>query len=118
MDGVHDMLEGNLMPRPPAVLPSIINITYIGVNNLPKKWVYSMFRVRRHAVIEALQWLKENNPKYYGTIEISKERLEKLPEDDVPTEILSIIRQSTDEGILDDENDNYVQRDHDANDSE
>jgi hypothetical protein len=112
-DGICDMLEGNLMPRSPAILPSIITITYIGVSEPPKQWMRSMFRIRRQAIFGALTWLKQNNPRYYDTIEICHDRLATLPEDDVPAEITSIIRQCTDEGVLDDENDNYVQRDHD-----
>jgi hypothetical protein len=59
-------------------------------------------------VAEALQWLKANNPKYYGDIEISTSHIQDLPEDDVPGEILGLIRQSTDTGIIDQESDGYL----------
>lgn len=52
-----------------------------------KNWLRSTFRVRCHAVHDALQWLKLHNPKYYGQIEISPERLDNLPQDDVLVEI-------------------------------
>ncbi|OBZ68218.1 hypothetical protein A0H81_11694 [Grifola frondosa] len=41
----------------------------------------------------ALLWLKKMNPKYYAAIEIDSTRLQSLPEDDIPQEILAIIRQ-------------------------
>lgn len=47
----------------------------------------------------ALQWLKENNSRYYGLINISSARLEQLPEDDVPMEIMSIVRQTDESNI-------------------
>lgn len=67
-----------------------------------------MFRVRRQFVFEALRWLKDHNPKYYGAIEINPVRIQQLPEDDVPTELLGVVRQSTDIGIIDQESDSYV----------
>ncbi|KAJ7028348.1 hypothetical protein C8F04DRAFT_890402, partial [Mycena alexandri] len=86
-DGVVSMLAGELMPRPPAVLASVISVTYIGVGELPKNWLRTTFRVRRKVVSDALSWLKRNNPKYYGDIKIDEARIAALPEDDVPDEI-------------------------------
>ena len=103
-----DMVEGKLMPRPLSVLSSLIAITYIGTNRVPKNWLHSTFRVRRHHVSRALTWLKDNNPKYYGDIVIGASELDQLPEDDVPDEILGVIRQSTDEGLVDQESSGYV----------
>ena len=105
------MVEGKLMPRPLAVLSSLIAITYIGVGRIPKNWLHLTFRVRRHHVSRALTWLKENNPKYYGDITIGTSELDQLPEDDVPDEILGVIRQSTDEGLVDQESSGYVRSD-------
>lgn len=87
IDAIAAMVDGTLMPRPPAILASLISITFVGVGQLPKNWIRSMFRVRRHAVRDALRWLQLNNAKYYGGIEISGERLENLPIDDAPVEI-------------------------------
>ena len=111
VDGVTAMLEGKLMPRPLTILSSLISVTYVGVGKLPKNWLRSTFRVRREAVAAALVWLKANNPKYYGNITISADALKNLPDDDVPDEILSIIRQSDDIGILDQEGAGYVRTD-------
>ena len=105
------MVEGSLMPRQPEVLASLIAITYIGVGSLPRKWLRSMFRVRRFHVARALEWLRINNPTYYGDITISPTRLSDLPEDDVPDEILSVVRHSTDVGLIDQENGGYVRTD-------
>jgi hypothetical protein len=111
MDAISSMVHGNLMPHPPAVLASIISVTFIGLGELPKKWLYSTFRVRRHAVFEALTWLKKNNPKYYGDIDIDPECLGSLPDDEVPKEILGIVRQTEDIGLIDQESDSYVPSD-------
>ena len=70
-----------------------------------------MFRVCRAVLLKALQWLKMNNPKYYGDIEICTQRLEDLPEDDVPDEINAIVRQTENVAVLDEENDGYVPQD-------
>ena len=59
----------------------------------------------------ALLWLKENNAKYYGNIEINAEHLSHLPEDDVPEEIHALVRQTEDIGVLDEESDGYVPND-------
>ena len=99
------------MPRPLSVLSTLVAITYIGAGRIPKQWLHSTFRVRRHHVSRALTWLKENNPKYYGDIVIGGSELDQLPEDDVPDEILGVIRQSTDEGLIDQESSGYVRTD-------
>ena len=117
MSGIVSMLEGNLMPRSPALLASLISVTFIGLGRLPKSWLCQFFRVRRRKVHAALCWFKENNPKYYGGIEIDQGRLAQLPEDDVPEELLTIIRQSTETGIIDHESAGYVPiNDEDHND--
>ncbi|KAI6120913.1 hypothetical protein EDD16DRAFT_1518596 [Pisolithus croceorrhizus] len=76
-------------------------------------YVFTTFRVRREAVRDALVWLRSNNPKYYGCIQISEEHLAYLPMDDVPIEIVSVIRQSDDTGIIDQEAEGYVPQDDD-----
>ena len=108
MQGIASMVEGKLMPRPPELLASLISVTFIGLGQLPKSWIHSTFWVRRQVVLDALLWLKENNPKYYGDIEISASRIDNLPEDNVPEEITSIIQQSDDIGIIEQESEGYV----------
>ncbi|KAF9236934.1 hypothetical protein BU15DRAFT_33175, partial [Melanogaster broomeanus] len=54
MKGIASMVEGSLMPCPPAILASLIAITFIGVGELPKNWMCSIFRVQRAVVGDAL----------------------------------------------------------------
>ena len=70
--------------------------------------IRSLFRVRRQVVLAALLWLKTHNSRYYGGIQINSDRLTRLPEDDVPIEIALIIRNSSDEGLINQENSGYV----------
>jgi len=111
MDGIAKMVQGELMPRRPTILASLITVTFIGLGELPKAWIHSTFRVRRKVVHDALFWLKENNPKYYGDIEISDSHLKEVPEDSVPEEIMSILRQSDDVGMIEQESAGYVPQD-------
>ncbi|KAG9310598.1 hypothetical protein JVU11DRAFT_9161 [Chiua virens] len=101
------MLEGQLMPQLPVSLASVLAITYIGSRKLPKDWLKATFRVRRHVVHDALCWLQINNP-FYNNIRISGERVNALPEDDVPEELLAIIRQEGDANIAVRESESYV----------
>ena len=72
---------------------------------------HSTFRVRRYHVSRALNWLKAHNPKCYGSVVIGQSQLDQLPEDDVPDEILGVIRQSNDVGLVDQESSGYVRVD-------
>jgi hypothetical protein len=65
-------------------------------------------------VLEALLWLKANNKTYYGDIDIDEERLRSLPEDDIPAELLDIVCQSEDIGIMEEESAGYVNNDADC----
>lgn len=107
---VVKMLEGNLLPRPPELLASVIAVSFIGLGKLPKKWLKGTFRVRRSAVHAALQWLKANN-ELYEDIEISNEALQILPEDGVPEEILANVRQEESDTLAERERETYVPRD-------
>ncbi|THH14530.1 hypothetical protein EW146_g5811 [Bondarzewia mesenterica] len=106
--GVAEMTEGRMMPRPPSVLALVMSVTFIGQGALPKDWLRMTFKVRRSAVRSALQWLKKNNAKYFGDIEICESRLALLPEDDVPQELLTNVKQSEDVGICQQESEGYV----------
>ncbi|KIO05487.1 hypothetical protein M404DRAFT_25202 [Pisolithus tinctorius Marx 270] len=117
MDGIASMVSGTLMPRPSMILASLITVTYIGPGKLPQGWLHSTFCVHRDAVRDALLWLKENNPKYYGDIEVSSQWLDALPIDDVPLEISGVIRQSEDTHIVDEEGEGYVPMDDDEVDT-
>ena len=111
MDAIASMVEGKMMPRLPSILASLITITFVAAGKIPKTWLHTTFRVRRAVVLGALLWLKFNNPKYYGDVEINASRLAHLPEDDVPEEIHSLVRQTEDVSVLEEESDGYVPRD-------
>ena len=104
---VIKMLEGQLLPQPVISLASVLAITYLGTQKLPKNWLKNTFRVQRFVVHDALIWLKANNP-LYGDINIANELLDQLPEDDVPDEITSIIRHVSNDDIASREAEGYV----------
>ena len=89
------------MPHPIDILVSIMSVTFIGQGTLPKNWPCTTFKVRRSAVWDTLVWLKINNLKYYGDIEIDDACLHALLEDNVFAEILVNIKQITDAKTFD-----------------
>jgi hypothetical protein len=115
MDDIARMVDGNLLPRPPRILASLIAISFIGVGKLPKAWVLRTFRVRRLVVAEALEWLRVYNPSYYGDISISHEHLNMLPEDGVPEEVTTTIRESEDSALCEIEHRGYVPEEMESN---
>ncbi|KAF7301695.1 ATP-dependent DNA helicase [Mycena indigotica] len=95
---IADMVTGNLMPRPIGLLASVLSVTFVGAKNVPLSSLPDLFKVQRHRVHNALVWLKANNP-LYANINISKERLLELPENDVPEELTTTVRCSEDPSI-------------------
>jgi hypothetical protein len=55
-------------------------------------------------------WLHENNP-IYNNINVDRDWLEDLPEDNVPTELLSIMREGDKKDLLEREQGSYVNLD-------
>jgi hypothetical protein len=104
---ISSMVSGSLMPQNPSVLASLITIAYIGSGPLPKIWLSHAFKVRRQRIIDALLWLKANN-RYYSDIVIDTTRLNTIPEDDVPLELLATVRQETDDTAANKEGASYV----------
>ena len=104
---IVSMISGDLLPHKPAVLASVITVTFVGVGSLPKKWLKRTFRVRRPVLARALEILSVQN-RHYRDVQISAERLAELPEDDVPQELMQTIRQCSDLGIAAQERDGYV----------
>ena len=109
--GMADMVMGRKFPRLRSVLPSLISIVFISRGKLPRSCLRNLFKVRRQAIRDALEWLKLNNPKYYGHIVIDEEVLQSLPEDDVPDDLLDIVRHSEDVGMVEEERAGYVNED-------
>ena len=56
---------------------------------------------------EALVWLQSHNP-IYADIKIDENRMRELPEDDVPDELLTIIRQEKDDELVEREKESYL----------
>ena len=102
------MLKGSLMPHKPAVLASVLSVTFLGKGQPMETWWYSTFKVQHYCVQAVLCWLIANNAKYYGDIQINEEHMKLLPEDDIPNKIMSIIYHSEDDTVILAENDNYV----------
>ena len=104
---VVEMIKGQRMPSSVQTLASIIAITFVGSKILPKDWLKKTFRVRREVVYEALVWLQSHNP-IYADIKIDENRMRELPEDDVPDELLTIIRQEKDDELVEREKESYL----------
>jgi hypothetical protein len=110
IQGISDMLQGALLPRPLAILPSLIAICFVGKGEVSKDWLKKTFKVRRRELTEALIWLKRHNP-LYANIQISAQH---IPQDDLPDEIRSTCRQETEPGIQEAERETYVPGDSDC----
>lgn len=106
-DDVHKITAAPVLPHCLAVLASTVGVTFIGPKNVPEKTMPGFLRVNRERVHVALNWLKEHNP-VYKNITISAERLHELPNNQVPFEIMSVVKYSEDTAALAQENDNYV----------
>ncbi|KIL55393.1 hypothetical protein M378DRAFT_188670 [Amanita muscaria Koide BX008] len=104
---IIEMIQGQKLPQPPRILPAVIAVTFVGAKIFPKNWLKGVLRVRREKVATALRWLITNNP-LYQKFTLDQERLAELPEDDVPIEILAIVRQEPDSSVLAEEADSYV----------
>ena len=76
------------LPQAVSKLPVLI-LRRSGAND-----TYSDFTVRRQKVLDALVWLKENNP-YYKSITIDFDTIAKLPENSVPQDIFVDSSNST-----------------------
>ena len=124
-DGFHHALRGNVstyrlntdqiahlscsdvMPPSPTILAATIGVTFVGPKNVPEKMMPGFLRVNRMRVRMALEWLKEHNP-LYANVSISEDRLNALPLNGVPDEILSLVKYSDDTRLLAEETDGYV----------
>ncbi len=105
--GIAAMVQGRLMPQPTEILSSLVTVTFIGKGQPRKDSFRHLFRVRRNVVHQALLCLKRIN-QYYADIEIDQTRLALLPDDGIPDEIVDLIRQTEDTGLVDAEASGYV----------
>ncbi|KAF7313012.1 ATP-dependent DNA helicase [Mycena kentingensis (nom. inval.)] len=104
---VADMLVGNILPQPVGLLASIIAVTFVGRKLRPLYGLKRILQVRRQRVVDALRWLKVNNP-LYAEYHIDETRVANIPEDDVPEEISMNIRYSDDTDAVEREHSGYV----------
>ena len=112
MQEIAGMLEGALLPRTPAILPSLVAVTYVGAGKVQKKWLRKLFQVRRHVVYEALLWLRANN-RVYTNLTLNEDVLSRLPLNDVPEEVLTVVRQNGDVEVAQRERAGYTADDDD-----
>ena len=105
-----EMTMGNLMPRKPAILASLVSVALVSVGPLKKSWLANTFKVRRAYVWRALLWLKKNN-RHYNDVKISEDNLAQLPEDDIPASIYDFIRRDDNPDTADKEREGYVPTD-------
>lgn len=106
-DDIIFMVGDNLLPASPSILAATIGVTFVGPKNVPQKTMPGFLRVNRNCVRDALAWLKKNNPLYHD-IKICANRLNELPCDDVPPQIMSLVRHSDDADLVAAEHDGYV----------
>lgn len=110
---ICSMIQGDLLPRHPDILPATIAVSIIGPHNLPARCLPSILSVNRLRVRAALQFLKKNN-RLYRNIQISEETLALLPENGVPFQLLSVIKFSDEVNLLEQEREGYVVDDDDV----
>jgi hypothetical protein len=111
-EDIVDMVDVDVMPPSASVLASTIGVSIIGPKNMPERTMSGFLRVRRECIRLALMWLKEHNP-LYSRITISGTRLNELPVDGVPQEILGSLRYSDNVELLEREKAGYVVDDDD-----
>lgn len=114
---VVEMVEGQRMPSAVHTLASVIAITFVSSRTLPVDWLKKTFRVRRQVIHDALSWLQNHNP-IYADIQIDNNRLEQLPEDDMPEELLTVVRHEMDDEVAESERASYVNSDNMGDDED
>ena len=114
-DQIAELTSTDVMPPSPTILAATIGVTFVGPKNVPKKTMPGFLRVNRMRVRMALEWLKEHNP-LYSNITISSDKLNALPVNGVPDEIMSLVKYSDDTRLLAEETDGYVPSDYPESD--
>jgi hypothetical protein len=111
-EDISGLIHPFVMPPPACILSATIGVTFVGPKDVPEKTMPHFLTVRRKRVAAALQWLKQHNPLYEKVV-VSEERLQELPEDGVPDEILNVTKYSADVTLLEMESAGYVPVDDD-----
>ena len=69
--------------------PNVADLPFLMIRRYGADNTHRDYRDRRHKVMQAITWLKENNP-YYSGIVIDEEVLQRLPDDTVPENLPSL----------------------------
>ena len=84
-----------------------LKIIFVGCRTPLKHQLKNILTVRKTKVLEALQWLNQNNP-LYQYITINQSTINKLPEDDVPECLWTTMEISTDVEATENESSSYI----------
>ncbi|KAF8124056.1 hypothetical protein EV363DRAFT_1178578 [Boletus edulis] len=104
---VASMIEGDLLPHHPNVLAATIGVTLVGAKNVPDRSLPGFLRVSRQRVRDALVFLKNNNP-FYARIQISDENLSLLPDNDIPGQLLAVVKELPNTSVIEGDGGGYV----------
>lgn len=113
---ISSMIQGDLLPHHPLVLPGTIGITIIGPKNVGVRSLPKFLNVSRQRVQQALTFLKNNNP-LYERIRISDNNLSLLLDDAVPLQLSSVVRELKNSSVIDQEQGGYVPDEEDDEDN-
>ena len=84
-----------------------LKIIFVGCRTSSKHQLKNILTVRKKKVLEALQWLSQNNP-LYRYVTINQSTINKLPEDDVPECLWTTMETSTDVEVAENERSSYI----------
>ena len=84
-----------------------LKIIFVGCRTPPKHQLKNILTVRKKKVLEALQWLSQNNP-LYRYVTINQSTINKLPEDDIPECLWATMETSTDVEAAENERSSYI----------
>lgn len=86
-NAVAEMVEGNLLPHNVEILASLVSVAFVNSKLRRARGFPGILHVRRQRVLDALLWLRSNNPMYFN-IEISERNIDLLPENGVPEVVM------------------------------
>lgn len=84
-----------------------LKIIFVGCRTPPRHQLKNILTVRKRKVLEALQWLNQNNP-LYRYVTINQSSINKLPEDDIPECLWATMEISTDVEAAENERSSYI----------
>lgn len=108
-----DALSGSMLPQKPEVLASLISVTMVGKKRCEESTLRGLLQVRRWRMLDAVVWLKQNNPFYYN-ISIDEDALNQFPEEGIPQSILANIKFIDEESSVNNINEEFIQDDDDT----